>query len=66
MASIYRKGNPFIPSGDTIIKENDEVYFISSESNIGRIVDEFRDHEEQYSRIMIVGGGKVGFSLAKY
>ena len=63
--TIYRKGNPFIPSGDTIIKENDEIYFISSESNIGKIVDEFRDHEEQYSRIMIVGGGKVGFSLAK-
>jgi len=63
--AIYRKGNPFIPSGDTIIKENDEIYFISSESNIGAIVDEFRDHEEQYSRIMIAGGGKVGFSLAK-
>ncbi|MDA9611216.1 Trk system potassium transporter TrkA [Gammaproteobacteria bacterium] len=65
IASIYRKGRPFIPSGDTVIKENDEIYFISSESNIGSIVDEFRDHEEQYSRIMIVGGGKVGFSLAK-
>ncbi|NCX24576.1 MAG: Trk system potassium transporter TrkA [Proteobacteria bacterium] len=63
--TIYRKGNPFIPSGETIIKENDEIYFISTESNIGAIVDEFRDHEEQYSRIMIVGGGKVGFSLAK-
>ena len=63
--TIYRKGNPFIPSGETIIKENDEIYFISAESNIGAIVDEFRDHEEQYSRIMIAGGGKVGFSLAK-
>ncbi|MDB3996914.1 Trk system potassium transporter TrkA [Gammaproteobacteria bacterium] len=65
VACIYRKGNPFIPSGETIIKENDEVYFISSEFDIGPIVDEFRDHEDQYSRIMIVGGGKVGFSLAK-
>ena len=65
VASIYRKGNPFIPAGDTIIKENDEIYFISSESNIGPIVEEFRDHEDQYSRIMIAGGGKVGFSLAK-
>ena len=66
IAAIYRKGHPFIPSGDTVIKENDEIYFISSESDIGAIVDEFRDHEEQYSRIMIVGGGKVGFSLAKH
>ena len=37
VASIYRKGNPFIPAGDTIIKENDEIYFISSESNIGPV-----------------------------
>ena len=66
IAAIYRKGHPFIPTGDTVIKENDEIYFISSESDIGSIVDEFRDHEEQYSRIMIVGGGKVGFSLAKH
>ena len=66
IAAIYRKGHPFIPSGDTVIKENYEIYFISSESDIGSIVDEFRDHEEQYSRIMIVGGGKVGFSLAKH
>ena len=63
--AIYIKGKPLIPSGETIIKENDEVYFISSETDIGSIVDEFRAHEESYSRIMIVGGGKVGFSLAK-
>ena len=65
VASIYRKGKPFIPSGDTVIKENDEVYFISSEENTNQIVDEFRDHEESYSRVMIVGGGKIGYSLAK-
>ena len=63
--SIYRKGRPFIPDGDTIIKENDEVYFISSSDNIGSIIDEFRDHEDAYSRIMIVGGGRVGYSLAR-
>ena len=65
VASIYRKGKPFIPSGDSIIKENDEIYFISSASNIDEIVNEFRDPEDVYSRVMIVGGGKIGYSLAK-
>ena len=65
VASIYRKGKPFIPSGDTVIKENDEIYFISSESNIDQIVNEFREKEDVYSRVMVVGGGKIGFSLAK-
>ena len=65
VASIYRKGKPFIPSGDTVIRENDEIYFISSESNIDQIVNEFREKEDVYSRVMVVGGGKIGFSLAK-
>ena len=65
VASIYRKGNPIIPSGETIIKEGDEVYFISSVSKIDQIVNEFRDKVDVYSRVMIVGGGKIGYSLAK-
>ena len=65
IASINRKGKPFIPSGDTVIKENDEIYFISSESNIDQIVNEFREKNDVYSRVMVVGGGKIGFSLAK-
>ena len=65
VASIYRKGKPFIPSGETIIKEGDEVYFVSSASNIDQIVNEFRDKVDLYSRVMIIGGGKIGYSLAK-
>ena len=65
IASIYRKGKPFIPSGETIIKEGDEVYFVSSVSNIDLIVNEFRDKIDVYSRVMIIGGGKIGYSLAK-
>ncbi len=65
VASIYRKGKPFIPSGETVIKEGDEVYFVSSASNIDQIVNEFRDKVDVYSRVMIIGGGKIGYSLAK-
>ena len=65
VASIYRKGKPFVPDGDTVIRESDEVYFISSSDNIDQIVNEFREDEKEYSRIMIIGGGKIGLSLAK-
>ncbi len=64
VASIYRKGKPFIPTAETVIKENDEVYFVSSSDNVDKIVNEFRDIHDDYSRIMIAGGGKIGFSLA--
>jgi trk system potassium uptake protein TrkA len=65
VASIYRKGKPFIPSGETVIKDGDEIYFVSSATNIDQIVNEFREKIDIYSRIMIVGGGKIGYSLAK-
>ena len=63
--AIYRKGKPLIPDGKTIIKENDEIYFIAAESDIDGIVQEMRLQDTTSSRIMIIGGGKIGFALAK-
>ncbi len=62
--TIFRKNKPVVPDGSTIIKENDEVYFLSSEENIDKIVNELRDQGDTTSRIMIVGGGRIGLSLA--
>ena len=63
--TIYRKGKPFIPNGDTIVKEGDEVYFVTASENVDAVVNEMRLEQEAYSRIMIIGGGKIGFNLAK-
>ena len=62
--TIFRKNKPVVPDGSTVIKENDEVYFLSSEENIDKIVNELRDQGDTTSRIMIVGGGRIGLSLA--
>jgi trk system potassium uptake protein TrkA len=62
--AIYRKGKPLIPDGKTIIKENDEIYFLAAENDIDRIVQEMRLQDTSSSRIMIIGGGKIGFALA--
>ena len=63
--AIYRKGKPLIPDGKTIIKENDEIYFLAAETDIDGVVQEMRLQDASSSRIMIVGGGKIGFALAK-
>ena len=63
--TIYRKGKPFIPNGDTIVKDGDEVYFVTASENVDAVVNEMRLEQEAYSRIMIIGGGKIGFNLAK-
>ena len=63
--AIYRKGKPLMPDGKTIIKENDEIYFLAAESDIDSVVQEMRLQDSSSSRMMIVGGGKIGFALAK-
>ena len=63
--AIYRKGKPLIPDGKTIIKENDEIYFLAAENDIDGVVQEMRLQDTSSSRIMIIGGGKIGHALAK-
>jgi len=63
--AIYRKGKSLIPDGKTIIKENDEIYFLAAENDIDGVVHEMRLQDTSSSRIMIVGGGKIGFTLAQ-
>ena len=63
--AIYRKGKPLIPDGKTIIKENDEIYFIAAENDIDGVVQEMRLQDTSSSRLMIIGGGKIGSALAK-
>ena len=53
--AIYRKGKPLIPDGKTIIKENDEIYFLAAENDIDGVVQEMRLQKTSSSRIMIVG-----------
>ena len=63
--AIYRKGKPLVPSGKTIIKENDEIYFLAAEGDIDGVVQEMRLQDTSLSRIMIIGGGKIGSALAQ-
>ncbi|MBD63119.1 MAG: Trk system potassium transporter TrkA [Gammaproteobacteria bacterium] len=62
--ALYRKGKPLIPDGKTIIKENDEIYFLAAEKDIDGVVQEMRLQDTSSSRMMIVGGGKIGYALA--
>ena len=62
--AIYRKGKPFIPDGKTIIKENDELYFVAAEDDIDSVVQEMRLQDTSSPRIMIIGGWKNWFCIS--
>lgn len=66
IVAIYRQGGVVMPTGDTVIKAGDEVFFLAEPKYIPMIISELRHKKEHPSRnIMIGGGGNIGFSLAQ-
>jgi trk system potassium uptake protein len=65
VAAIFRRGgDPIIPQGSTIVEPNDEVFFIAAREHIRQVTAELRKVDKPYHRIMIVGGGNIGATLA--
>lgn len=65
VAAIFRRGKAIRPQGTTIIEADDEVFFITASQHIKAIMSEMQKLEHPYKRIMIIGGGYIGESLAK-
>ena len=64
VAAIYRRNKAIVPSGETIIEDGDEVFFIAAKNNIKKVMSELRKAERPYKRIIIAGGGNIGYRLA--
>ena len=54
IVAISRNGKIIIPHGDTIVEDHDTVYLIGEKNEITEL-----------HKVMIAGGGKTGFYLAK-
>src|SRR6202789_525362 len=65
VAAIYRNDRLVRPAGDTVIEENDEIFFVAASDDLRRVMAELRRSEEPVRRLMIAGGGHIGFRLAR-
>jgi trk system potassium uptake protein TrkA len=65
VAAIYRRGRPIIPEGDTLIEAEDEVFFIAARDHIPKIMGELRRLDQPIKRVMLAGGGNIGWRLAE-
>ena len=65
VAAIFRKGNAIIPTGDTVIEEDDEAFFIAAREDITSVMGELRRAEQPNKKVVIAGGGNIGYGLAK-
>jgi trk system potassium uptake protein TrkA len=64
VAAIFRRDHAMLPTADTVVEADDEVFFIASRENIIPVMGELRRLDNPYKRIVIAGGGNIGERLA--
>ncbi len=65
VAAIYRDKEVITPVSETVIQENDEVFFVAAKKHIRRVMKEMRGNSNKIKRVFIAGGGNIGLNLAK-
>ncbi|MFH4416511.1 MAG: Trk system potassium transporter TrkA [Neisseriaceae bacterium] len=65
VCAIYRNEALIIPTEKTRIISGDEIYFICLQEAVRILMGLFRPQEMGNKKIMIVGGGNIGYRLAK-
>lgn len=64
VAAIYRRSELIIPRGDTILEENDLVFFLAAKKHIRTVMKELRPQDHRARRVILAGGGNIGKNLA--
>jgi trk system potassium uptake protein len=62
---IVRGDTGFIPTGSDQLQENDEVYLLIPQEKFIHAIEAFGFSEQRSQRLLILGGGNVGFCLAE-
>ncbi|MCD4702841.1 MAG: Trk system potassium transporter TrkA [Methanosarcinaceae archaeon] len=65
VSALFRDTGIIIPHGNDIIKPNDHMVIIGESNSMHNIANMFGKTNRRRRRIMIIGGGVVGFYLAK-
>jgi trk system potassium uptake protein TrkA len=64
IAAIYRRGADIEITGETVIEEGDEIFFVAARQDIRLFMSEMRKLEDPVRRVVIAGGGNIGLRLA--
>lgn len=67
ITAIWRDGELIIPDGSTELKLDDVMYVIGKNENINRLGERLgiNMNKKETKKVMILGGGKIGYYLAK-
>jgi trk system potassium uptake protein TrkA len=62
---INRNEKFFIPKKSDSVKKDDKIYLIINSSQMSETLEAFGHEEKISKKILIIGGGNIGFNLAK-
>jgi len=62
---IIRNEEHIVPKSETKLNENDQVYFVVETSHVKKAMTAFGHTEKESTNVIIVGGGNIGYNLAK-
>ncbi len=62
---IFRNNKPIMIAPNSIIEAGDEVYFVTATNHVREVMGLLQRLENPYRKIMIYGGGTIGYTLAK-
>ena len=62
---IFRDDKKFVVNSSTKIQNNDLIYMVVETQNLKDVLREFGHKEPQAKKIVIIGGGNIGFSLSE-
>ena len=62
---IIRKEEHIVPNSETKLQEGDNVYFVVETSHVKKAMTAFGHTEKESTNVIIVGGGNIGYNLAK-
>ena len=65
IVGITREEELFIPSGETVLQEDDKVIFMGLSHSLDVLAGKFFHEKEFVKNVTIIGGGNVGLKLAK-
>lgn len=65
IVAIFRRNKAIMPTPETIIQPDDEVFFLATPKDLDIVMSELRHLDQPYKRVIIAGGGNIGAKLAE-
>ena len=65
IVAVYRNNDSITLDSETVIQVEDEIFFLASSENATALTTQLRGADKPYKRILLAGGGNIGFHLAK-